>query len=348
MAGKNRRSSTDLKTGLSENKAHATQSDLIANGPAYAYFQAIRLLRQRLHAASGQNVAADERIRVRPSLDLAFPAADIEKIATVKKGDQTCYHVTANFLGLYGTSSPLPTFYSEDLIDEAGQDESVSRDFIDIIHQRLYALLFQGWLKYKQFFQVAEEKSAPYVERLYCLLGLGADALREEIPDSDRLLRYIGLFTQFPRSAAGLLTLLKDSLAGVPIALIPCVKRMAVIPESQRLKTGITGSVLGVDTYMGEEIEDRMGKFRVQIGPLTRSDFSRFTPGKPDYNKLVALTELYLTEPFEYEIELILKQNQAQTICLGNPDRSALGVSGWVFSESTLGEVCTRLAGTRA
>lgn len=347
MAGKNRRSSPDLKTGLAPHPAHPLQSDLVANGPAYTYFQTMRLLRQCIHAASGQRQNNDDSIRVRPALNLAFPAADIEKIDAEPDGDQTRYQVTTNFFGLYGTSSPLPTFYSEDLIAEAGQDESVSRDFIDILHQRLYDLLFQSWLKYRQFFQVAEQKSEPYVERLFCLLGLGDAALRRQIPEAGRLLRYIGLLTQFPRSAAGLETLLKDYLSEVPIALVPCVSRMAAIDDAQRMKIGMTGSALGENTYVGQEIEDRMGKFRIRIGPLTQEDFLRFTPGKPDYERLTALTQLYLVEPLEYDIELILSENQAQTVCLGDPDRAALGVTGWVFSELALGEVSTRFAVTR-
>jgi type VI secretion system protein ImpH len=351
MAGQNRRSApnieTRLKTGPSSNKAHALQDDLVANAPAYTYFQVMRLLRQYMHAASGQTQTNDAcDIRIRPALNLAFPAADIEKIDAIKEGEQTRYQVTTNFFGLYGTSSPLPTFYTEDLIAEAGRDESVSRDFIDILHQRLNDLLFQSRLKYRQFFQVAERKSEPYVERLFCLLGLGTDSLRRQIPEAGRLLRYIGLFTQFPRSTAGLVTLLKDYLADVPIELVPCVKQMAAIADSQRMKIGMTGSSLGVDTYVGQEIEDRMGKFRIRIGPLLEADFLRFTPGKQDYARLIALTQLYLTEPFEYEIELILMENQAQTMSLGDPDRSVLGVTGWVFSESNLGEVCTRFAVT--
>ena len=242
MAGKNRRSSPDLKTGPDPHPAHPLQSDMVANGSAYTYFQAMRLLSQCMPAAIGQTQNNDHPIRVRPALNLAFPAADIEKIDAVQDDHQTRYQVTTNFFGLYGTSSPLPTFYSEDLIAEAGRDESVSRDFIDILHQRLYDLLFQSWLKYRQFFQVAEQKREPYVERLFCLLGLGDAALRRQIPDAARLLRYIGLFTQFPRSAAGLEILLKDYLSDVPIALVQCVSRMAAISDSQRMKIGMTGS----------------------------------------------------------------------------------------------------------
>lgn len=343
MAGKNRRSTPDLKAGLN----HLLQSDLVSNGPAYTYFQAIRLLRQCMHSAGGYTQSNNAPIRVRPALNLAFPAADIESIDAEPEGGQARYQVTTNFFGLYGTSSPLPTFYSEELIAEAGRDESVSRDFIDILHQRLYDLLFQSRLKYRQFFQVAEQKSEPYVERLFCLLGLGDAGLRRQIPESGRLLRYIGLLTQFPRSAAGLETLLKDDLSDVPIALVPCVSRMAAIADSQRMKIGLTGSTLGEDTYVGQEIEDRMGKFTIRIGPLTQADFLRFTPGKPDYERLTALTQFYLVEPLEYDIELILAEHQAQTVSLGDPDRALLGVTGWVFSEPALGEVRTRFAVTR-
>ena len=336
MAGEDRGSSVNLK----RQQIPRGQRDLTANGPAYAFFQAIRLLRRSVRDSGDGKSAVHERIRVRPALNLAFPAADIEQIDAEEDG----YRVTANFLGLYGSSSPLPTYYTEDLIAEAGQDESVSRDFLDIIHHRLYGVLFQCWLKYRLFFQMAEERSELYEERLFCLLGLGARPLRRDIPDARALMRYIGLFTQFPRSALGLTTLLRDALPGVAIGFKPCIARMARIPEPQRLAMGLSGCSLGVDTYVGEEIEDRMGKFRIEIGPLTQAGFLRFTPGQPGHQQVVTLTGLYVTEPFEYEIELILAANQAQTVSLGDPVRSVLGVTSWVFSEPTLGEVRTRFA----
>ena len=151
---------------------------------------------------------------------------------------------------------------------------------MDIVHHRLYNILYQCWLKYKLFFQVAEKKDASNIERLYCLLGLGAKEIRGETAHADNLLRYIGLFTQFPRSAVGLCTLLRDALSDVPIALTPCIQRMARIPASQRLMLGGASSRLGLDSYLGEEIEDRMGKFRISVGPLNQADFLRFTPGK--------------------------------------------------------------------
>jgi type VI secretion system protein ImpH len=326
----------------------AVVDDLLANGRSFTFFQAMRLLERLSARAGADDRAGKRRVRVRPTISMGFPSADIDRIEAVDTDDGAGYRMTATFLGLYGSSSPLPTFYSEDLIEEAGNDESVSRDFLDIFHQRLYDIFYRCLGKYRLFLQVAENKDESVIERLYCLLGLGPEGIRRSVPHAGMLLRYIGLFTQYPRSAAGLTTLLHDVLPDVPIELTPCIRRMAKIPVSQRTALGVPGVRLGSSSYLGEEIEDRMGKFRISVGPLDQAGFLRFTPGNPGHGLVVALTEHYLTEPLEYEIELILAANQARTASLGDPVRSVLGVTTWVFSQAELGEVRTRFAVNRS
>ncbi|MDY6951668.1 MAG: type VI secretion system baseplate subunit TssG, partial [Thermodesulfobacteriota bacterium] len=194
MAGQGGRSSLDLKL------------DLLKQGHAFSFFQVLRLLRlfaPVLGEAEGAGVSRSNHIRIRPKLSLAFPPADVGSIEEV--GDEAPrFLVTATLLGLYGPSSPLPTFYTEELMDEAAEDESVARDFVDIINHRLFLLLFRCWTKYRQFIHVVEERNGDYLERLFSLLGLGGETLRKDVADPHALLRYIGLFTQFPRSAVGL------------------------------------------------------------------------------------------------------------------------------------------------
>ena len=340
MAAAHRSASAHLNNGSGKD----TLQELLNKASSFSFFQAIRLLRHLSAAGTdASNAEAGATISIRPNLSLAFQPSDIETIEALE-GDRG-YRITANFLGLYGTASPLPTFYTEDLLAEEAQDETVCRDFLDIFNQSLYDLLYQGWLKYRQFFNIAEAKNDAYLERLYCLLGLGAEPLRrsQDIPGGDyRLLRYIGLFTQNPRSAAGLGAMLSDALGDTPLEIVPCIPRKASIPLPQRMQMGLSGSQLGIDSYLGEEIADRMGKFRIQVGPLDQAGFLRFTPGNESYDTLVSLTESYLADPLVYEVELILGAHQAQTVALGDPVRSVLGVTSWVFSEAHLGEVRTR------
>lgn len=329
-----------------------TIQHLMDEGRSFSFFQAVRLLRQMVKVRdTDEGPDMNELIQVRPELSLAFPAADIERIERFTRSDGNhFFRITATFLGLYGNSSPLPTFYTEALLRDNLNEETVVRDFLDILNRRLYDLLFKGWLKYRTFLQVAEERNPHHIERLYCLLGLGSEGLRQSQGSPElvyRLLRYIGLLTQFPRSACGLQTLLNDALGGLPVQVVPCIHRRAKIPPSQRLRVGLSGNRLGADCHLGEEIDDRMGKFRIRIGPLDQAGFLRFTPGQMGYQMLTTLTEIYAVEPLAYEVELVLAERQARTACLGDPVRAVLGVTTWVFSRRHLGEVATRFSVNR-
>jgi type VI secretion system protein ImpH len=330
MAGPDRGPFPDLKTNL------------LKEGHAFSFYQVIRLLRllgQSVERTREPDSMGADVVRIRPSLSLAFPPADVERIEKREDDERPQYLVTATLLGLYGPSSPLPTFYTEDLIEEAAADESVTRDFVDIINHRLFWLLFRSWTKYRQLIQVVEEKNPEHLERLFSLVGLGEKELREEVPEAFSLLRYIGLFTQFPCSAAGLKALLQDALDGVPVDVMPCILRRAKIPEDQRLCLGAPGGVLGGDCYLGEEVEDRMGKFRLLLGPVNRQQFQSLLPGGKGHSTLSHLTRLYVTDALEYDVELTLAKGQAKSACLGMPEWSRLGWDTWVFSGELWEEV---------
>jgi type VI secretion system protein ImpH len=339
MADQNRGSApnvnSDYKTGL--------EFEPLKHGHEFSFFQAMRLLRLMNPSGSKSQAFSEscDHIRVVPHLSLGFPASDLEKIEELEGKHPPRYKITANFLSLYGSSSPLPIWYTEELLDEEADGESVSKDFIDIVNQRLFALLFQCWTKYRLHLQVVEAKDTDHMERLFCLLGLGSKPFRKDIPNSYRLLRYIGLFTQIPRSTLGLKTLLSDALNGINVTVIPCIERKAKIPDDQKMLVGSSVHRLGKNAIIGEEIVDRMGKFRIQIGPLNKKQFQQFFPESDMYKDVTFLTDMYVLEPFEYDLEVILAKDEAQTACLGDPDKSRLGLNTWIFSSDTMGEVRT-------
>ena len=82
MAGENRGPAADLNEPAPMNIG----ADLLDRGWSYSFFQAVRLLR-RLHSDGGTSSGTPEdRIRVRPDLNLSFPAADIAKIEADESG----------------------------------------------------------------------------------------------------------------------------------------------------------------------------------------------------------------------------------------------------------------------
>ncbi len=313
-------------------------NELLQQGHEFSFPQIMRLARKVL-GTGGRNelpeIKWEERVRVRPELSFAFPAADVSRV----ERDAEDLVVIATFLGLYGSASPLPSHYTEDLMEEAASDSSVSRDFLDILHRRLYQLYFQVWSKYRLFYRIAEEKNPLDQVRLFSLIGMAEKELRHSLQlDAHSLLRYMGLFMQI-RSAEGLETLLRDAMGMRCIHVEQCLLRKVPIPKDQQMRMGISGMRLGVDTVLGSEIKDRMGKFRVSIGPLKNREFNNFMPGTEQYNKLITLIRLYILDPLELDLKIILAAGEVRPITLGGSCR--LGWNTWSFSGYTLGEVFT-------
>jgi len=316
--------------------------DLLREGHAFSFIQAIRLLQVMLRSSAGgegQEMPSGFAIRTHPNLSLAFPPGDIDQINEIETEEYSGFEVTANFLGLYGSSSPLPTFYTEDLMNEASDDESAARDFLNIINQRIFEVFYAVCMKYRQTFQIIEANNPAHLERLFCLLGIGDKPIREKVADPYQLLRYLGLMTQRPRSGMGLELILRDALNGISVSIVPCVERRSIIPEDQRVFLGSTVHSLGMNTIIGEEVADRMGKFRIRLGPLNTAAFRSFYPGAENYALTCFLTEYYIVEQLDYDIEVILAEGEARTVRLGDPDRSQVGLNTWIFSSHQLGEM---------
>src|SRR5689334_521020 len=113
----------------SRRTAASLEEDLLRRGHEFSYHQAMRLLSMLAQAGEEEGITPT-KVRIRPELSLAFPCADL---AGVEKGEEG-YLVQLSLFGLYGQASPLPTFYTEQLLDEASAEVLSTRHFIDILN----------------------------------------------------------------------------------------------------------------------------------------------------------------------------------------------------------------------
>jgi type VI secretion system protein ImpH len=214
--------------------AAAVEEQLLAHGERFSYFQAIRLLRLFGKARGMDNAS----LRIRPRLSLGFPENDIDSIEALPEGG---YRVTANFFGLYGVASPLPTYYTEDLFEEEREGRHATRDFLDVIHYAMYPLLFDAWRKHRLQDRVVEDGDAGVLDQLYAFIGLHASDLRGKLPVGNGLLRYAGLFNLRPRSALGLNTLLADAFNPAKVQVECCTLQYVPHPGRPAASPGHSG-----------------------------------------------------------------------------------------------------------
>ena len=171
------------------------------------------------------------------------------------------------------------------------------------------------------------------LRQLYCFLGIENESFRQQVENPYRLLRYAGVASQSPRSAEGLRAMLSDALEAADIQILPCVERMAPVPEDQRLRLDLSGNCLGENTVLGELVPDRMGKFRVQVGPADAGRLHQLLPDGELFAFMAELIRFYLDQPLDWDLEIMLEPGAADGIVLGQSQWSRLGWNTWLIAE---------------
>ena len=296
---------------------------------SFSFFQLVQLLQRYAGGVriGSKGPASEETIRLRPAVSLTFPAADVQSVEILKNPNRNIqrYRITTSFLGLYSSDSPLPTFYAEDMFWKEDNQEAV-RDFADMFHHRALSLFYRVWEKYRHPIQFCHEGKDEFSRKIFSLSGLGSDALIEStgLP-SIRLLRYTGLITQKPHSAAALAGILKDYFSLKRVGIEQCVDRWVPIDPSQQNRLGAGNCALGRDLILGNQARDCSSKFRVSLGPLSLSDFMRFTPASGDFAALVNLVRYFATDRLDFDVKVSLKAEETPPLRLSSRTPQRLG-----------------------
>lgn len=305
----------------------------------FSFFQAIFLI-ELYRSSIGKIVhigdngpASAECIRFKPEASLAFPISDIDSIVKIDDYQNAFrFQITTTFLGLYGSDSPLPDFYTEDII-QSDPDQTNIQDFLDIFHHRIVSLFYRCWLKYRYYLQFQSDGKDDFSRRVFSLIGMGTSGITEnlKIPPI-RLLKYVGLFMQKNRSASGLKSLLSDYFGGIPVHIEQCIGRWVKINQVDISVLG-KDTQLGVTTTIGSRVFDRSGKFRITLELSTFAEFKRFLPNGDHFHSLKEVTSAFLPYPLDYEIELILPGSEVPSMSMSSEFAPQLGWTGWLTSE---------------
>ncbi|MFQ5773102.1 MAG: type VI secretion system baseplate subunit TssG [Kiloniellaceae bacterium] len=310
--------------------------ELLRNTRQFSFFQIVRLLES--HESGCVPVGHDgpgehEAIRFRPDAGLGFPSADAQSIERIGRDDggPSKYRLTVNFLGLYGSVSPLPVFYTEDII-AGNEQESNRRDFFDLFHHRYISFLYRTWEKYRYYLRYRPGAEDRFSRWMCGLIGVAEPpgAGRPPVERPERVLSSIGLLLMHSRSAATLEKLISHYFDGLPLRIEQFVARQVVIEPAQRARLGTTNCTLGRDCTIGERVPDLSGKFRIRIGPLDFPTFRKFLPDGEGYGLLAELQPFLLKDQLEYDVELGLFGAQVPPLELAADGPCRLGWSSWL------------------
>lgn len=319
-------------------KKFPLQKQMQENPGAFSFIQALRLLRFVDKEKPLLSDFVKNSLRIKPYLSLGFPGCDIKEISSKIKDDKLIFNIEATFLGLYGSGSPLPTYYTEELIDDKNESDFVKKDFIDIFNIVFFELFYQSITKYRLLYKICDDKSDVYQNRLYSLMGLGSQKLRDSFDKKDDFLKYLGILTHSPASASGLKNIISDYFKIDLVEINQCIENHVSIPDDQRAFLGLKNTTLGLDCHLGIKIKDFSGSFSISIDEISIEEFHNFIPSGEKFFDLKKIVDFYLDQPLDAKIEISPKKDELKTTTLGGSRFSELGYNTWLFSKDHLPE----------
>ncbi|WP_339439531.1 MULTISPECIES: type VI secretion system baseplate subunit TssG [unclassified Pseudomonas] len=325
-----------------------------ANGPAaaslsrltqgireYSLFQAVLLVVDRLrevHPHLSQDEVYDQlEFQANPSL--GFPGSDVDRVEFFHEHGLLRARLRFNLIGLVGSGSPLPAFYAEQALGDS-EDDNPTRRFLDLFHHRLQRLMLPIWKKYRYCASFESGALDPFSAQLFALIGLGGEEIRRARElNWKRLLPYLGLLSLRAHSAALIEAVLRYYFKHAELTIEQCIERHVQILGEQCNRLGLANSVLAEDAVLGQRVRDRSGKFRIHILELDWQRFHEFLPIGFGYQPLCALVRFTLRDPLDYDIRLVLRQEEIRELRIGELNACRLGWTSWLGRERADGVV---------
>jgi type VI secretion system protein ImpH len=305
-----------MKTGI---------KNVLAQHPArFSLEQALRLLSLELEEQGVPRSEIERHIRIVPWLSLAFPSSEVVALTresvvgddeeqggrpaemlgnSREKQPETLaehYRLENTQIGLYSTLGPLPTLYTEELLDEARADRDVVKAFLDLINNRIAHLFCRAEGHYDYARRLVEQGDADMRHMLYSLMGQAYPELHPARPPRPQA---VELLIQ-TRTADGLARYLASELPWPRIWVEECVPRQAVIPWEQRCRLGEANTRVGENLVVGESIADVTGKIRIHLKELPEARLQFYLYGEPSYVRLCAHVHRYMDEALEFDLVL--------------------------------------------
>lgn len=239
--------------------------------------------------------------------------------------------LTINFLGLGGIQGPLPTPYTELLIDRLRHKDTSFKDFLDIFNHRLASFWHRMRKKIVLGIAQVNPTETPIGKTFLDLGGINSSFLRNQlsIPDN-ALLTQAAIFWKRPRSSIGLQRLLSSYFNhSITVSQFQGAWHMAL--HKDYTKIGIKGQhqILGTSTILGQRSWNQTTGFMIHIPSLTYHQYAQFQQeSSSEFRALSDLTFFYVGIDQQIHLNFSLQKDTIQPTQLNK--QFILGRTAWM------------------
>jgi len=268
-----------------------------------------------------------KRVVFKANHSLAFQKSEIAKLEFVLDDDAVKVEMTLNFLGLFGSSSPLPSHYSEQVL-RSYDDDRVLFDFLNLFNHHLQKFVFQVWRRQRYYIQYRHDLQDNFSKYMLSFIGMyDANIHQSSTLDMRRLLPFLGVLSMRQKSAGTLVSILRHYLDHDDIEIEQGIVTQAPIPSWQQSALGQENCTLGNSFLIGDFVKSKRGKIRIVINNIAKEQLYDYSVHGSKMGELDELLKMALNEPIAYEVVVSLKSEEVEPLELG---AHYLGVNSWL------------------
>ncbi len=296
---------------------------------AFEFVQSIRLLRHMPETALQQDWSED--FSFGSSFSLSFPATEIEQLDYQEQR----IHLTNLVVGLTGVQGALPYTYTNKLKQSSRQQRTEIKAFLGLFNHKLTAKYVDASLAYNLAVRYEIEPDNQYLDILHALNGY-VRSQHEQHDLADYFAEFSG-FMQGQNNTAHALKTVLSCVFNQQVQIQELVKETFQLGEDQKTCLGGNNpSLLGVNTFCGDTVQQIDGKIEIQIGPLARAQYLAFLPNQPLNKKLKQLIQTWCSPTLFIDVRLILDKCEVSSMCLESGHEIGLGQGAFLMPSTQL------------
>ena len=253
-----------------------------------------------------------------------FPVGDIEQLIILEEDGREVFQFLVNFLGLQGSSGPLPGSVLDEIAEEHNNNP-IQSIYLYFFNHHLITVFHQIWRKYKYYIKFNSNFYDNYSRNIMNLLGVSRDFIKFTHLNWHKIFYHLGIIQSGIRTKEALTSIIQHYFDLHDISLEEHVRKIVEVEVEQKNQVGIKNVMLGENFILGDKVESFSNKFRVNINNLKLDEFHQFLPNTKKYRQLQELIRFLLKDPLPYDVLLGLHPDTKSTFILGKDNSSFLG-----------------------
>ena len=253
-----------------------------------------------------------------------FPVGDIEQLIILEEDGREVFQFLVNFLGLQGSSGPLPGSVLDEIAEEHNNNP-IQSIYLDFFNHHLITVFHQIWRKYKYYIKFNSNFSDNYSRNIMNLLGVSRDFIKFTHLNWHKIFYHLGIIQSGIRTKEALTSIIQHYFDLHDISLEEHVRKIVEVEVEQKNQVGIKNVMLGENFILGDKVESFSNKFRVNINNLKLDEFHQFLPNTKKYRQLQELIRFLIKYPVHYYFLLVLHKYTKSKFILVKDNSSFLG-----------------------